>query len=244
MTNPTTSVDLATGEVVEDRPQLFDKPHELMESPEIDKLMPALIDAQADIEPIIKEASNPAFRSRYATLTAYLAALRAPLAKHRLLLTGQTVVGSNGKHRLLTRVVHESGQWLGSWWELSPTKADPQGEGSALTYARRYQIGVVLQVAAEEDDDGNAAAGNAAGQQERPRRAARPAAGVDWLKAGQAIAADGKLEPTERRIELLKLIEACERANQSTPALNRALVEIGKTIKAAIDAQPTVAAAQ
>jgi hypothetical protein len=39
---------------------------------------------------------------------------------------------------------------------LKPTKADPQGMGSAVTYARRYAYMAIIGMAAE-DDDGNAA---------------------------------------------------------------------------------------
>ena len=37
------------------------------------------------------------------------------------------------------------------------SKADAQGYGSALTYARRYSLSAAAGVAAELDDDGNAA---------------------------------------------------------------------------------------
>jgi hypothetical protein len=40
---------------------------------------------------------------------------------------------------------------------VQPVKADPQGEGSALTYARRYALMAIAGIA-PEDDDGNAAA--------------------------------------------------------------------------------------
>lgn len=36
-------------------------------------------------------------------------------------------------------------------------KHDPQGVGSAITYARRYALGCMTGVVTEEDDDGNAA---------------------------------------------------------------------------------------
>ena len=36
-------------------------------------------------------------------------------------------------------------------------KSDPQGQGSAVTYARRYSYMSVLGLVADEDDDGNKA---------------------------------------------------------------------------------------
>jgi excinuclease UvrABC ATPase subunit len=40
---------------------------------------------------------------------------------------------------------------------LTPAKNDPQGQGSAITYMRRYALSAILGIATEEDDDGNAA---------------------------------------------------------------------------------------
>jgi len=37
------------------------------------------------------------------------------------------------------------------------SRADAQGFGSAITYARRYQLSAFLALAADDDDDGNAA---------------------------------------------------------------------------------------
>ena len=42
-----------------------------------------------------------------------------------------------------------------------PAKSnDPQGNGSRLTYQRRYALGAILGIATEPDDDGNAGAGD------------------------------------------------------------------------------------
>src|SRR5690606_24979315 len=57
---------------------------------------------------------------------------------------------------LITRLVHESGEWIAGKYPIHPVKADPQGEGSALTYARRYALMAIAGIA-PEDDDGNAA---------------------------------------------------------------------------------------
>ena len=55
---------------------------------------------------------------------------------------------------------------------LKPTKADPQGMGSAVTYARRYSYMAIIGLAAE-DDDGNAASRQGA---KAPQAIERPAA--------------------------------------------------------------------
>lgn len=38
---------------------------------------------------------------------------------------------------------------------LSPGRADPQGQGAAVTYAKRYAIMSILGLTSDEDDDGN-----------------------------------------------------------------------------------------
>jgi hypothetical protein len=57
-----------------------------------------------------------------------------------------------------TVFIHESGEMLeGGRLFVPAAKADPQGFGSALTYARRYSLMAACCIA-PEDDDGNHAA--------------------------------------------------------------------------------------
>jgi hypothetical protein len=57
-----------------------------------------------------------------------------------------------------TVLMHKSGQWLCGGLSIKPVKDDPQGIGSAITYARRYSLQAVAGIAAD-DDDGEAAMG-------------------------------------------------------------------------------------
>jgi hypothetical protein len=43
---------------------------------------------------------------------------------------------------------------------LMLVKEDPQAQGSAITYARRYSLLTLLSLTADEDDDGEAARDN------------------------------------------------------------------------------------
>jgi hypothetical protein len=111
---------------------------------------------QAAIRPAIKDATNPAFRSKYADLSAVWEAVRAPLADN-----GFSVIQSTDFDEkdlwLKTTVLHVSGDKIEGRYPLRPTKQDPQGFGSAMTYAKRYSLAAMLGVVADEDDDGNAA---------------------------------------------------------------------------------------
>lgn len=54
---------------------------------------------------------------------------------------------------------------------MRPSKNDPQGVGSCITYQRRYAIGAILCLNIDDDDDANIASGNTA-QKEQPRKTA------------------------------------------------------------------------
>ena len=126
-------------------------------SESIASLAAALAKAQAVIEGAIKDKANPAFRSRYADLAAVWDAIREPLTANGLSLIQMPDV-FEGEPVLVTRLLHASGEWLEGTYPLNPVKQDPQGYGSAITYARRYAAMAVCGVA-PEDDDGNAASG-------------------------------------------------------------------------------------
>ena len=116
----------------------------------------AFVKLQAAIKPAIKDATNPAFRSKYADLGAVWEAVRQPLASHGFGVI-QAPQFEGDTMWLETTLIHVSGTEKVSRYPLRPTKLDPQGFGSAITYAKRYALSAMLGVVADEDDDGNAA---------------------------------------------------------------------------------------
>ena len=119
-------------------------------------LAEALAAAQLEITDPAKDAVNPHFRSRYADLATVLKTVRPVLARHGLAITQTTQVDEQSRLLLVTRL-HWRDEELVGYYPIQPVKADPQGYGSALTYARRYTIQAIVGVAADDDDDGNAA---------------------------------------------------------------------------------------
>ena len=135
----------------------------IVTSEKIDKIGPALLKAQMNIEGVKKTAENPAFRiggkiSKYANLANVLDTLKEPLNNEGLWLTHPLVIASRDNHAACqVMVVHtESGQFVSSVFELAIDKITAQGFGSAGTYAQRYAL-VSFFALEQEDDDGNKA---------------------------------------------------------------------------------------
>lgn len=149
-------------------------------SAETAKLDAALAKAQGEIEAASKDKTNPAFRSRYADLTAVWAACRPALAKHGISVTQWPVHSDDGRLHIITRVAH-AGEWIKSHFSIPVTKQDPQGYGSATTYAKRFTLAAALGIVADEDDDGNAASNRAPARQEPKQETAEPAKPAESL---------------------------------------------------------------
>jgi len=78
------------------------------------------------------------------------------LAKHGLAVA-QFPTTLDGEPALITYLLHASGQVLSDTMKLCAAKNDPQGQGAAITYARRFAYMSVLGLVADADDDGNTA---------------------------------------------------------------------------------------
>jgi hypothetical protein len=115
----------------------------------------ALVKAQKAFGPALKTATNPHFKSRYADLAACVEAVIGGLNDNGIALIQRTSLDDAGV-TVETVFVHESGEMLECGKLHVPAgKHDPQGYGSALTYARRYSLMAACGIA-PEDDDGNA----------------------------------------------------------------------------------------
>lgn len=108
---------------------------------------------QTKMEKIKKDATNPFFKSKYATLSNILESIQLPLAE-----SGLSFAQIPDGDCLTTILIHnESGEFLQGCYAIHAAKIDPQGIGSAITYARRYALSAILGVNVDDDDDGNAA---------------------------------------------------------------------------------------
>ena len=129
----------------------------------------AFVAAQMATEAVKKAATNPAFKSKYADLSEVVEAVVPALNKAGIGVM-QFPSYDGELVGLTTVLMHESGATVTGTLHLRPSKSDPQGVGSAVTYARRYSL-LAMTGAAPEDDDGAAASG----PRQAPPVAAKPA---------------------------------------------------------------------
>ena len=148
-------------------------------SEKIDKLMPALAAAYEEMGAAFKTGRNPHFKSKYADLPSVDAASRPVLAKHGLMYT-QGVVEGLGGLAMETTIIHgASAQFIS---QLVPyvvprgRTEDPQAQGSAITYSRRYGLQSALGMVSDDDD------GEAAARIARAQKQANPADAIKDLK--------------------------------------------------------------
>jgi len=125
----------------------------LTQSANITELIKAMLEVQAEIKPIKKDAWNPYYESKYTSLESVVEYSKPILSGHNLIII-QTMHGTCG---VTTTLAHISGQWIRGTLELTPAKNNPQGAGSAITYARRYSWASIIGLVPDEDDDGNEA---------------------------------------------------------------------------------------
>lgn len=126
-------------------------------SENIAALSMALVAAQGAMTGAKRDATNPHFKSTYVTLDTVIETAKPALQSAGLAFVqapGQMVDGSL---EVTTMIVHgESGQWMRSTLHIPLAKRDPQGAGSAITYACRYSLMAMLGLP-PTDDDGEAA---------------------------------------------------------------------------------------
>jgi hypothetical protein len=126
-------------------------------SESISKISSALIKAQQEIKVAIYDATNPHFRSKYASLGSVVEACKEALNKNKIVF----IQGSHSDKELpkmicvTTRLLHESGEYIEDTIAVPYVQDTPQALGSSLTYARRYGLSSLLGIVSDEDDDGN-----------------------------------------------------------------------------------------
>lgn len=120
------------------------------------EVLKAIDEAKQSIRSLKKGAKNPHFKNDYADLDEVLDVLKRPLHSNSISLN-QFPDEVNGKFVLTTVLTHlKTGAFVETDFPLILEKNTAQGQGSAITYARRYSLTAIFGLH-EFDDDGNAA---------------------------------------------------------------------------------------
>ena len=132
-------------------------------------LLSALAAFQLEAVKITKDSK--ANYGKYVSLPKIIDELQPILNKHGLLITQFPSQTLAGEPALTTILAHpESGETKEYTAPLSMIKTDPQAQGSAITYMRRYSYASVTQVVVDEDDDGQQASPRDDYQQVSPNK--------------------------------------------------------------------------
>lgn len=101
-----------------------------------------------------KDGKNPHFKNEYITLDNLVETLKPELESNKLL-----VVHYLQDNKLITEIKDmEENESVKSEFPIAEeTIANPQKVGSAITYAKRYNLGAIFNIITDEDDDGNSA---------------------------------------------------------------------------------------
>lgn len=140
---------------------------------------------------------------RYATLSHIIGLIRPILKEHGFAFT-QNVVTQHETVTVKTTFWHTTGEGVSFGPLAFSTNKDPKAVGSAITYARRYQLTAALGIAPEDDDDGTRAA-EAANVREQKPPTEKPS---DWLAV--RVAMFTQWDEDERREQYTDAMKALE----------------------------------
>ena len=163
-------------------------------SESIKNIAGALVKFQASVSKVAKEANNPFFKKKYASLANILDTIQKPLSE-----CGLAISQFPDGDALTTIIVHsESGEWMESSYVMPVAKQnDPQAMGSALTYARRYALGSILNLNIDDDDDGEKAMGR-----QIPKKDELTPKHPSWAKAVEHLKTGGLMTDITSKFEV------------------------------------------
>ena len=114
-----------------------------------------LLAAKQNFGTIVKNKVNPRFKSKYTDLDTIIAAIEPALNAEGLLLVGICQPMSNDAWVIGYRLVNKDNPDDKTEQTIPTKDFDPQKQGGAITYLRRYVLGLMFNLTTEEDDEGN-----------------------------------------------------------------------------------------
>lgn len=120
-------------------------------SDSINNLSAALVKAQSEMGGAVKDSKNPFFKSNYADLTSVIKAVKEPFANNGLGYV-QFPINDGQSVGVVTRLIHESGEWLEQEFSTPLQKVDPQSVGALISYYRRFCLQSMAGIPSVDDD--------------------------------------------------------------------------------------------
>ena len=122
-------------------------------------LIESLVKAQSEMTHAAFDQTNPHFKSKFASLKSVIDAIKPALNANGIFFMQVSHPLDHGVG--IETIFCKADEKLSTGVVMVPVdKANAQGLGSALTYAKRYSLAMACGIAADVDDDGNGAAAN------------------------------------------------------------------------------------
>jgi len=122
-------------------------------------LIESLAKAQSEMTHAAFDQTNPHFKSKFASLKSVIDAIKPALNANGIFFMQVSHPLDHGVG--IETIFCKADEKLSTGVVMVPVdKANAQGLGSALTYAKRYSLAMACGIAADVDDDGNGAAAN------------------------------------------------------------------------------------
>lgn len=140
----------------------------MQKSDTVKDLFIGLVKLRQAIKQPPKDAKNPFFKSNYVTLEGVQKAIDEAKEGTGIDYSQFVETSPDGRTGVSTMVYSDKGEYIiTDPLYLQPVKNDPQGNGSVVTYSRRYQLSALFGISSDIDDDGNNASGNQQNRQPR-----------------------------------------------------------------------------
>ena len=179
------------------------------------KLIAALVQFQKNVPTIVKDKSNPFFKSKYSDLASVINGVSETLSKCELAVFHRTRI-QDGRNVLVTVLAHSSGEMVESELFI-PEQVDPQKLGSLFTYLKRYSYMAILGIASEdEDDDANRASNKHQDHSQSTPQRSQPSSQGDGPK------------PSAKQLGYIKML--ADKANVPMPTI-LSIADADKAIK-------------
>lgn len=150
----------------------------------------ALFKLQGVLRGVKKDSKNPHFKNSYASLEQVTDTIRPHMQELGLYFRQYPGRVVDGSIQVSTEVVHaETGGVFSFCMEMPLAKRDPQGAGSAMTYAMRYSLMAALGLPPTDDDAETAIdRNNAREEPESPKSSAHLKRDGEWERVSKEVA--------------------------------------------------------